>query len=450
MTSTPARVARTLSMAAIGLGIATATLAQTVPDQQVPSTAGLDLPANLQIFGKQDPNVRKATAIVNQAVITGTDVDQRVAMIVAINKLELRPEDLDRLKLQVLRQLIDESLQIQEAKSNDIKITATEINQAYAGVARGQQRTPQQMADFLRSVGSSEASLKRQIEGELSWNRLLRRKVTPFINVSDEEVQAILDRLKAAQGTEEYNLREIYLSATPDREAQVRAAAQQMIEQMRGGAPFEYFATNFSEASTRAVGGDLGWVKLAMLPPELQEATQQLGVGQIAGPIALPGGMSLLYLVDKRQVLTADPRDTRLALRQLTVKFPEGITQAEATQRAAAFQKATSAIRGCGDVDRVAKELNGEVVNNDAVRVRDLPGQLQDMMLALQVGQASPPFGNPKDGVRSLIVCGRDDPKGGSLPSAEAVQNQIEEQRVNLRAQRMLRDLRRDAIVEYR
>lgn len=439
------------SIAAIStLAIAGALAAQTVRDGEVPGVAGLDLPANLQIFGKADPDIRKPTAIVNDTVITGTDVDQRVAMIIALNNLPLSGEDRERLRLQVLRQLIDETLQIQEARANQITVSKAEIDQSYTGVARRLNRTPEAMDAYLRSVGTSNTSLRRQIEGELAWNRLLRRKVTPFVNVGDEEVKSILDRLKASQGTEEYHVREIYLSSSPDRDAQVIEAGRKMIEQMRSGAPFEYFANNFSEASTRAVGGDLDWVRLAVLPEQLQAAVAQLQVGQIAGPIAVPGGFSILYLVDKRQVLTADPRDARLSLRQLTMKFPAGTTQAQATQRAAEFAKVTRAIQGCGGVAKVAADIGAEVVDNDAVRIRDLPPQLQEILLHMQVGQSTPPFGSPEDGVRALVLCGRDDPQNASLPSSDQIQSRLEEQRVNLRAQRMLRDLRRDAVVEYR
>ncbi|HEX8419750.1 MAG TPA: peptidylprolyl isomerase, partial [Sphingomonas sp.] len=50
--------------AVILAALASAAIAQTVPDQSVPET-NLDIPTNLQIFGKLDPNVRKPTAIVN-------------------------------------------------------------------------------------------------------------------------------------------------------------------------------------------------------------------------------------------------------------------------------------------------------------------------------------------------------------------------------------------------
>ena len=443
-------VLKTAAIAAT-LAVAGALAAQTVPDdnQETPST-GLDLPSNLQIFGKVDPNVRKPTAIVNDTVITGTDVDQRVAMILALNQYKPNPEELDRLKLQVLRGLIDETLQIQEAKTREITVTPAEIDQSFTRVARNFQKSPTEFSAFLKSVGSSDRSLRRQIEGELAWNRLLRSRVAPFINVGDEEVKSIIDRLKASQGVEEYHLKEIYLSTTPERQQEVFANGQKMIQQMRQGAPFEYFAANFSEASTRAKQGDLGWIRLATLPDTLQAATTQLEIGQIAGPVEVPGGFSILYLVDKRKIGMPDPRDARLSLRQLSIKFPAGTTEAQATQRTSAFATAIQGIRGCGDVSKVATDIGAEVVDNDSVTIRQLPPQLQDIMLKLQVGQATPAFGSPQEGVRTLVLCGRDDPQTAAMPDPEQVQAQLEEQRVNLRAQRMLRDLRRDAVVEYR
>lgn len=445
-------VASLLALAATVAAPLAAPMAQTVQDRTVPETGGLDIPANLQIFGKLDPNVRKPTAIVNDTVVTGTDVDQRVALILTANgNQKLSDADRDRLKLQVLRQLIDETLQIQEAKAADITITPGEINASYNRVSSQFNREPAQLAAYLRENGSSERSLKRQIEGELAWQRYLRRRVEPFVNIGDTEVKAIIDRLEAAKGTEEFNLREIYLSANDATQAQVIANARAMIAEMqKGQQPFGFFARQYSEASTRGVDGDLGWVRAAQLPAELAEAAQSMQVGQVAGPIAIPGGFSILYLTDKRQVLTADPRDARLSLKQLTLRFPPNTNQAQATQLAAKFGEATRTIQGCGTVAKVAASINAEVVDNDTVRIRDLPGPLAEIVGQLQVGQSTPPFGSPDSGVRALVLCGRDDPKSGQLPTNDQVENQLQQQRVNLRAQQKLRDLRRDAVVEYR
>ena len=426
-------------------------LAQTVPNvPDVPSNSGLNLPSVLTTFGKVDPNLRKATAIVNGDIITGTDIDQRLALISIANGGKLSAEERERLRLQVLRNLIDETLQIQEAKANEITIAPTEINSSFARVSERFKRTPAAMTAYLHENGSSERSIKRQIHGELAWSRLLRRRVEPFVNVSEEEVQGIMQRLEASKGTKEYHVGEIYLSATPENATEVSANAKKIIDQIRQGGSFAAYARQFSEASTAAVGGDLGWVRAPQLPDALAQAAQELSVGQIAGPIAIPGGFSIVYLVDSRQVLTTDPRDAVLNLRQLSVKFDPGLTPAAATAKAEAFAKATQAMGGCGKVAEVAAAQGAEVIDNDQVKVRDLPPVLQEMLLKLSVGQATPPFGSQTEGVRVLVMCGRDEAAAASGPSFDQIMSQVEETRVNQRAQRYLRDLRRDAVVEYR
>ena len=91
-----------------------------------------------------------------------------------------------------------------------------------------------------------------------------------------------------------------------------------------------------------------------------------------------------------------------------------------------------------------------DVIDNDQVKVRDLPPQLQEMLLKLSIGEATPPFGSQTEGVRVLVLCGRDDPQSAGGPSFDEIMAKKEEERVNQRAQRYLRDLRRDAVVEYR
>ncbi len=444
-----ARPIRAMVLALGSAAIATAALAQTVEDQSLPDV-GLNIPKNLQIFGKRDPNVRKATAIVNDAVITGTDVDQRVNLILAANTLKLNERELATLRLQVLGSLIDETLELQEAKAADIKVTPEEVDQRLALVAKNFNKSLPEFRAFLRNAGSSDRSLRRQIEAELAWNRYLRRRIGSLINVGDAEVKSILARLEAQKGQTEFHVKEIYLRATPEQQAQVFAETRALMQEIQSGKRSFEQAAERSEATTKAVGGDLGWVKADQLPETLAQAASEMGINQLAGPIEVPGGFSILYVVDKRKVLTADARDAVLSLRQVSIAFPKGITEAEASQRVSAFATAIKSIRGCGEVQKVAAELQAEVVDNDSVKIRQLPPQLQEMLASLNVGEATQPFGSPTDGVRSLVVCGRAEAEAGDLPGIEQMRNQMEQQAINLRADHKLRDLRRDAIIEYR
>ena len=48
-----------------------------------------------------------------------------------------------------------------------------------------------------------------------------------------------------------------------------------------------------------------------------------------------------------------------------------------------------------------------------------------------------------------LMLCGRDDPQVGTAPTFDAVENQLLDERINKRSQTYLRDLRRDAVIDY-
>ncbi|WP_420542863.1 peptidylprolyl isomerase [Sphingomonas naphthae] len=423
---------------------------QAVPRQPGNSADALDLPTDLQVFGPRDPAIRKATAIVNGTIITDTDVDQRLALVIVANGGQVPDAERERLRLQILRNLIDETLQIQEAAAQDLKVSAAEIDQTFNRLASQFKRTPKDFATYLTSVGSSAASLKRQVEGETAWRRVLGRKVEPFVNVGEEEVKAIMARLNASKGAQEYRIGEIYLSDTPATAAQVRANADRIVEQVRQGGAFVAYARQYSEASTAAVGGDLGWVRLEQLPDELASAAREMNAGQISEPIQLAGGWSILAVIDKRQVLTADPRDSVLSLKQVSITFPKGTSQTAATGQVERFANMAREIKGCGSVADAAAKVGAEVVSSDGVAVRDLPAPLQDIMLKLNIGESSPPFGTVEDGVRTLVLCGRDEPAAASGPSFDQIYSQLEEERVNRRAQRYLRDLRRDAVIDYR
>jgi peptidyl-prolyl cis-trans isomerase SurA len=416
---------------------------------QPPASGPLNLPGNVQFVGQQEPGVRKATAIVNGDVITGSDVDHRMALIIASNQIQLPPEEVERFRAQVLRNLIDEAIQIQAAVQQELTIQDREVDQYYERFAGNFRQTPANFSAFLRSIGSSERSMKRQIRGELAWQRLQRRNVEIFVTVGDEEVRAVMARLELQRGTTEYHVAEIFLSATPETAAEVQANATRIVQQIRAGASFAAYARQFSEATTAAVGGDLGWVQLGQLPPEIDAILTQMPVSGVSDPIANSGGYSIIALVDSRQILVADPRDAQLSLLQMTASLPAGTTPAQAEARAQELGRAAQAMGGCGGAPATAARLHAELISNDTVRVRELPPALQSMLLNLSVGQATPAFGSAER-ISVLILCGRDDPPAVNAPDFDRTYEEINRRRVAARAQRYLRDLRRDAVIDYR
>ena len=257
-------------------------------------------------------------------------------------------------------------------------------------------QTPDQLATYLATHGSSLASLRRQIEGEIAWRRLQQRQDRKRVSVGDDEVKAVLDKLNASKGTEEYRVGEIFLASTPVHAGSRRSQnANKILEQLKAGASFAAYARQYSEASTAAVGGDLGWVRPEQLPAPLAAvAPRRCGPGTISNPIPVPGGVSIIAVQDTRKILTADPRDAVLSLKQISINFPKGTTREQAEPIVARFAEAAKSIGGCGGADKIAADFHAEVVQSDGVKMRDLPATLQQIMLPMQVGQATPPFGS--------------------------------------------------------
>jgi peptidyl-prolyl cis-trans isomerase SurA len=443
----------TLPRAAIALAASVASViaAAQSAGQTAATPGGLNIPLNPQFVGPAEPGVRKATAIVNGEVITETNIDQRLALVIASNNnVSLPAEELQRVRAQILRNLIDEALQIQAATQRDITVEPREIDAALLRVAERGGQTRAAFVEQLRSLGSSEASLRRQIHAELAWGRLQGRFIAPFINVSDDEAQAVVDRLNASRGAREYRVGEIFLSATPENAAEVQANAARIFDQLRAGASFQAYARQYSEATTAALGGDLGWIRPELLPEPLAQALSQMAVNTLSPPIAVPGGYSIIALADTRQVLMPDARDARLSLLQMSIGFPAGTTEAQAAPAIERLITTSQTMGGCGGAQAAATSIGAEVVANDQIRAGDLPAQLQEMLLNLGIGQATRPFGSLDTRVSVLVLCGRDDPQQAAGPNLESVLDSLTEERINRRAQRFLRDLRRDAIIDYR
>ena len=413
------------------------------------STESLKLPENPQLFGKAMPSVVKATAIVNGDVITQTDVQQRLALLAIANGGQIPPDQLQPLSEQVLRNLIDETLEIQAAKQEKIDVKKADIDRTVQRVAESVKKNPDQLTAYLEANGSNIRSLRRQIEGEIAWRRLQQAKIEDSVSVGDDEVKAVLNKLNASKGTEEYRVGEIYLAATPATQSQILENANKILAQLRQGASFAGYAREYSQASTAAVGGDLGWVRPEQLPAPLASALQQMQAGSISEPIPVAGGFSIIAVQDTRKILTPDPRDAVLTLKQVSITFPKGTTRDQAEPIVARFADAVKNIGGCGGAEKLAAEFHGDVVTSDQVKMRDLPAALQRLMVPMQVGQATQPFGSLEEGVRTLVICGRDEVQA-SAPSYDDIYNQLNEERINSRAQRYLRDLRRDAVIEFR
>lgn len=394
--------------------------------------------------------INSIEVLVNDEPISSFDINQRLRLVIAVSGGVRSEQEFLKVREQVIRSMVDERLQLQESATVDLVIDEAQLNQFFDRRAQGVGQTPEQFEQALAGIGSSKASMLKQMEAEIAWSQLVEGRLGPFVAVSEEEVEARIQKIFDNRGKFEYRLAEITLDVdSVEQEASVQANADQLAERIRTGSTFSDIAQQLSSSPTAAVGGDLGWSTIDDLSGPYALAANNVKVGDITDPIRTPGGYVLIAVVDRRRVLVADPLDTQVAMRQLLLTT-EKVTDSDATTL---FEETVgdlhSRTRTCEGLEAIQSAAGADGrLDIGAVRLRDLQGEIRSAVEGLEINQATPVL-KMEDGWRVLVICGRQEPQVQE-PDFDLIMQQLEQQRLSMMGRRYLRDLRRDAIVDYR
>lgn len=263
---------------------------------------------------------QRIAAVVNDDIITTQDLLERIELAVIASGLPDDPEAKRRIAPQALRGLIDETLQLQEAKRLNVSVADDEIAQAFGTVAERNGMLPEQLRAFLSQRGLSSDVLARQLRAQVAWIKVVRSRLRSKVVVTNEQVA--LAAKSGPAGEEQVRLAEIVLPVySPEQESEVQRDARELVAAVTEGASFEELARQFSVAPSATAGGDIGWVPASALVPELQSIVSQLEEGEVSEPIRTPAGMHLIQLRDRRiassaSAVDASPEEVRQRLEE--------------------------------------------------------------------------------------------------------------------------------------
>ncbi len=394
--------------------------------------------------GASAQGTMSAAAIVNDEVISVLDLAMRTRLVVLASGLPSNNENHRRLQPQVLRSLIDERLQLQEANRLDVRVNQSQVEQALQRLADQNNMTAPQFVGELERNGILPNTILDQIRASISWQTVVQQRLRPAIDIGEEAINEAIERLKANQGKPQYRVAEIFLAIDDAfQEDQVMRTARRLIEELRQGASFAALAQQFSQSATATVGGDLGWVVASQLPAELDQTLARMRRGDVAGPIRTFGGIYILALINQRVV---EAGDTFVSLNQIFLPFPDGGSPAEEQDLQARMEALRGRVTGCDNMPALANEANSPApVDLGRLKLQNLPNDLRQTVSGL-------PIGTPSDvmkiggGMAILVVCSRQET---GIERAKIEESLMNEQLDRL-ARRYMRDLRRNATVDLR
>jgi peptidyl-prolyl cis-trans isomerase SurA len=391
-------------------------------------------------------------AVVNGDVITTFDVEARRRLFAATAGLPMTAEVLDRITPQVRRLLVDERLRLQEVQRRRVLVTDGEIAAAIGRIEQRNNMSPGGLRASLARQGIDIRALYGQLRATIGWSKLVQAELGAQAQVDEELVRERMRALEAATGQPEFLVAEIFIAVDdPRQEAEAERIAADLIDQLRRGAPFSAVAAQFSQAQSAEQGGDLGWIRLGQLEPEVEAVITQMPPGAISTPIRTAGGFSIVTLRARREV----GRDmaTLLTLRQVVFPFdapldpqrptPQQIRQAETAARIA------ESARGCDALAQAARAAGGAQIGEPVeIRLETQTPQLRQILGGLGSGRATQPLIAP-EGVALMMICGRR-VENLAAPNPEAITETILRERVDLLSRQMMRDLRRRAEIDFR
>jgi len=382
----------------------------------------------------------RAAALVNDEVITLTDLRMRVRLVMLSSDLPDTREQRQRLLPQVLRTMINEQLRIQEAQRLDIGVEDETVKEQMRQVAQRNNMSLDRFEQMLEQSGIAARIYRQQVRATRAWQNIIRQRIRARVDVGEDEVDSAVERLKAQQGQRQFRVQAIVLTgddSAPD--GQQRATARQLVRELRNGAQFGAVARQFSEAPSAANGGDLGWITPSALPERARERLSGMSTGEIVGPVETYAGTYILRLSETRRVSAGT---TRLHLKQVLFST-DGRSADAARQQAAAMR---SRLNGCDGLNGTAGDAEGaSVVDLGTVKLADMPDNIQAAVEPLEAGGVTEPL-DLGAGVALLTVCERET----EGVNRQRIRRNLLRERVNMMAQRYMRDLREQANIDIR
>jgi peptidyl-prolyl cis-trans isomerase SurA len=245
-------------------------------------------------------------AVVNNDAITLAELQESIVSYRSENAGQRPgsgPSD-EELRRDFLNRLIEGRLQLQEADREKVIVEDTELNEEFLDrIKRYGVTTEEDFEKLLKGQGVTVDSIKKRLRDGLKVNKLVRRKVTLRVSVTEAEIDQYLDENRAKLETGlSFHARHILITPEANTDAGWEAArikADMLRSQLQDGADFTELAKQHSRDATAKDGGDLGTLKRGELAADVEAELLALAPGQISRPVQSPLGFHVFRMESK-------------------------------------------------------------------------------------------------------------------------------------------------------
>lgn len=364
-------------------------------------------------------------AVVNDEPISSYDVEQRVKLI---QMMQPAASDIKGLEKEALDQLISDMLKIQEATKNKVSVSDADIDGAVLRLEEQNNLPAGALKTELAKNGIGLNALKKQLTADLMWLSILRQHKDEIPDIQEQTVQERMAQMKQKLATEGFAVAEILVK---DKEV-----ADSIVQEIQKGALFDEVAQKQSIADSAAKGGLVGWIEENRYPENVMNVLRSMRQNELSRPIETDKGYYILALLEYKP---ATPEKIKLwELAQLAV-LP--------TQTLDVLPKLT-ALSDCGVFTEWGNTYAlPESVKHGFVNTYQLPPELFEL---LEHKNLNTLVGPVSMGQADLFFMKCREEEKNLLPDSEVVRSQLEMEQMMLLTERLMRQIKRYAVIEYK
>lgn len=402
-------------------------------------------------------DIDRIVAVVNNDVITASELETRLSETkqqLAAQRIQLPPDDL--LRRQLLERMIVDQVQLQLAAQTGVRITDQDVDQAVQSIANRNKMSVDNLYNTVQQQGMDRAGYREQIRNQVTLQQLVDREISSRISVSESEINNFVENaLARAQRNDEYNLSHIFMalpeSASPEQIQTVKARADDVYRQLKGGEDFARAAVTYSQGPDALKGGAIGWKTAGQLPELFVGVLDQLQPGGLSEVLRGPNGFHIVRLNDRRGSAAADESVVETHVRHILLK-PSEIQSLDEARKS--LSRLRNRVANGEDFAALARSHSEDAVSATNggdlgwVRPRQLVPDFERAMKALNPGDLSEPVQSPF-GVHLIQVLDRRQQTVAGERARSVAREQIHGRKADDRYEQWVRQLRDEAYVEY-
>lgn len=403
----------------------------------------------LHSSGESAPTrVSRVAAVVNDHVISVTDVRNRALLAILSSGMESSEKVIQELSPQVLKTLIEEALQRQMAHKVGLSMDKGEVDYAISEIEQQNQMAPGHLVSMLEKKGIPAKTIRNQVKASTLWREYIRGRYGEFVQITEAQVDRKIKQLELSRDEPQLLLAEITLPFdSKENKSAVLKTAQNLAHKASRGARFSELARQFSSSSSAARGGDIGWVSEKSLDPEVCETVKKTQTGTLTSPICTRDGYTLIMVRDRRGAGESIDKDTFYTFRQLTFPLPRNPSEEQLYNIYTKAQSIAQNARSCSILDSLVGKRKGVNLQKiSKASSRSMPFELKKLLDNLQPGKASKPLLTPA-GAMLFMLCEKEE-YNPETPSRENIRNHLKGEELSRIADRELRNLKSAAFID--